>query len=40
MIEEPDLVIMHGDTTTSMVAAMAAFYQNIPVAHVEDEQMI
>ena len=35
MIEEPDLVIMHGDTTTSMVAAMAAFYLNIPVAHVE-----
>ena len=33
--EEPDLVLMHGDTTTSMVAAMAAFYQNVPVAHVE-----
>lgn len=31
----PDLVFVHGDTTTSMVAAMAAFYRQIPVAHVE-----
>ena len=32
---EPDLVLVHGDTTTSMAAALAAFYQQIPVAHVE-----
>ena len=31
----PDLVIVQGDTTTAMVAALAAFYQKIPVAHVE-----
>lgn len=31
----PDVVIVHGDTTTSMAAALAAFYQQIPVAHVE-----
>ncbi len=31
----PDVVLVHGDTTTSMVAAMAAFYQQIPVGHVE-----
>lgn len=31
----PDLVFVHGDTTTSMAAAMAAFYSQIPVAHVE-----
>lgn len=31
----PDLVFVHGDTTTSMVAALAAFYKQIPVAHVE-----
>lgn len=31
----PDLVLVHGDTTTSMAAAMAAFYQQIPVGHVE-----
>ena len=30
-----DVVIVHGDTTTSMAAALAAFYQQIPVAHVE-----
>ena len=34
-IEKPNFVLIHGDTTTSMVAAMAAFYLNIPVAHVE-----
>jgi len=31
----PDLVMVHGDTTTSTASAMAAFYQQIPVAHVE-----
>lgn len=31
----PDLVLVHGDTTTSMTAALAAFYQQIPVGHVE-----
>lgn len=32
---EPDIVLVHGDTTTSMAAALAAFYQHIPVGHVE-----
>lgn len=32
---QPDLVLVHGDTTTSTVAALAAFYQQIPVGHVE-----
>lgn len=32
---KPDVVLVHGDTTTSMVAAMAAFYQQIPVGHIE-----
>lgn len=32
---QPDVVIVHGDTTTSTTAALAAFYQQIPVAHVE-----
>lgn len=31
----PDLVLVHGDTTTSTAVAIAAFYQQIPVAHVE-----
>ena len=31
----PDVVLMHGDTTTSTAAALAAFYQQIPVGHVE-----
>ena len=31
----PDLVLVQGDTTTAMIAAMAAFYEQIPVAHVE-----
>ena len=34
-IVKPDVVFVHGDTTTSMAAALAAFYQQIPVAHVE-----
>lgn len=33
--EQPDVVFVHGDTTTSTAAALAAFYQQIPVAHVE-----
>lgn len=32
---QPDVVLVHGDTTTSTAAAMAAFYQQIPVGHVE-----
>jgi len=31
----PDILFVHGDTTTSMAASLAAFYQQIPVAHVE-----
>lgn len=34
-IEKPDIVLVHGDTTTSYAAAMAAFYRQIPVGHVE-----
>lgn len=33
--EKPDIVLVHGDTSTSFVAALAAFYQKIPVGHVE-----
>lgn len=33
--EKPDVVLVHGDTTTSMVTALASFYQQIPVGHVE-----
>ncbi len=32
---KPDVVLVHGDTTTAMAAALAAFYAHIPVGHVE-----
>ncbi len=32
---KPDVVLVHGDTTTSMVGALAAFYAHVPVGHVE-----
>lgn len=32
---QPDVVLVHGDTTTSTSAALAAFYQHVPVGHVE-----
>lgn len=32
---KPDVVLVHGDTTTSTAAALAAFYQHIPVGHIE-----
>lgn len=33
--EEPDLVLVHGDTTTAFASALACFYEKIPVGHVE-----
>lgn len=33
--EQPDVVLVHGDTTTSTAAALGAFYQQIPVGHIE-----
>lgn len=33
--EKPDIVLVHGDTTTSFAAGLGAFYQQIPVGHVE-----
>ncbi|MCP4571089.1 MAG: UDP-N-acetylglucosamine 2-epimerase (non-hydrolyzing) [bacterium] len=33
--EKPDAVLVHGDTTTSTIAGLAAFYEQIPVGHVE-----
>ena len=32
---KPDLVLVHGDTTTSFIAALAGFYEHVPVGHVE-----
>lgn len=34
-VSRPDIVMVHGDTTTSIAAALAAFYAHIPVGHVE-----
>lgn len=34
-IERPDIVLVHGDTTTSFAAGLSAFYHNIPIGHVE-----
>jgi UDP-N-acetylglucosamine 2-epimerase (non-hydrolysing) len=33
--EQPDVVLVHGDTTTTMATSLAAFYQQIPLGHVE-----
>jgi len=33
--EKPDVVLVHGDTTSSYIAAVCAFYQHIPIGHVE-----
>lgn len=33
--EQPDIILVHGDTTTAFAAALAAFYRRIPVGHVE-----
>ena len=33
--EKPDIILVHGDTTTAFAAALAGFYMNIPVGHVE-----
>ncbi len=33
--EQPDMILVHGDTTTTFVGNLAAFYHQIPVGHVE-----
>jgi UDP-N-acetylglucosamine 2-epimerase (non-hydrolysing) len=35
VLEKPDVILVHGDTTTTVAASMAAFYQRIPIGHVE-----
>lgn len=35
VLENPDLVFVHGDTTTSVVAALSCYYRNIPIGHIE-----
>lgn len=34
-VERPDIVLVHGDTSTSFIAALSAFYRQIPIGHVE-----
>ena len=33
--EKPDMILVHGDTTTTLAASLAAFYEKVPVGHVE-----
>ncbi|WP_277988506.1 UDP-N-acetylglucosamine 2-epimerase (non-hydrolyzing) [Enterococcus sp. DIV0660C] len=35
MIEQPDIILVHGDTTTTFAASLSAFYHQIPIGHVE-----
>ncbi|XAT58190.1 UDP-N-acetylglucosamine 2-epimerase (non-hydrolyzing) [Rhodobacteraceae bacterium IMCC1335] len=34
-VEKPDLVLVHGDTTTSVIAALSCYYRKIPIGHIE-----
>ena len=38
-IEKPDVVLVHGDTSTTFVTALACFYMQIPVGHVEAQNI-